>query len=345
MTSSTLRVRFHYDDLPFVRGCGPMTVRRHQREAARCAGLTVVDDPRAPVDILHANTISPMAPRLFAQARERGAAVVAHAHTTAEDMARSFTLSDVWSLGARPHLRRVYGAADIVIAPSEYTRSLLEKYGIGRPIEVVSNGVDLGTFGPDAARRKNFREALGAPDDRLVAVSVGLVLERKGVRDFIEAAHRAEGALLAWSGEMPSPLISLAPRLRLAVQRAPENCRFLGFVENVQDVYCGADAFAFPSMEENQGIVTLEAAATGLPLVLRDIPVYRGWGFKHGENALLFRDAPGLAAHLRELAAQPELRARLGAAARKLAEDHALDRIGARLSQVYEQALRARKAA
>ncbi len=343
-----IRVHFHYDDLPFVKGCGPLTVRRHQRLAAQRAGLTVVDDPRAPYDVLHANTISPMAPRLFAQARERGAVVVAHAHTTAEDMAGSFTLSDVWRHGAKPHLRRVYGAADLVVAPSIYTANLLDRYNLQRPIEVISNGVDVAAFAPEneaAQRRRRLQRArVLAGSDQLVVAAVGLLLERKGVRDFAEAAGRFSEALFTWGGELPSPLISLAPSLRMLVRRPPSNCRFLGFVDDVRDVYAGADAFAFPSLEENQGIVTLEAAASGLPLVVRDIGVYRGW-LRHGENALFFHDAAGMAAHLRDLSARPELRARLAAAARKMADEHDLYRVGARLAGIYERALQIRKAA
>lgn len=344
----SLRVRFHYDDLPLVKGCGPMTVRRHQRVAAERAGLEVLSAEEiasdADYDVLHANTISPLAPRLFAAARRRGALVVAHAHTTAEDMAKSFTLSNVWSRAAKPMLKRVYESADVIIAPSEYTRRLLLQYGIERPIHVVSNGVDLASFRPDPAKRRAFREAAGVTDGRTLAVAVGLVLERKGVRDFAAAAGMVPESVFAWAGDMPSPLISLAPMLRLAMRRAPDNCDFMGFVPEVSDVYRGGDLFAFPSHEENQGIVTLEAAASGLPLVLRDIPVYRGW-IRRGEDALLFRDLRGFAEAVREVGARKELRERLSRAARKMAARHDLGSVGFQLREIYEEALARRQAA
>lgn len=343
----SLRVHFHYDDLPFVRACGPMTVRRLQREAARRAGLTVVEDEREPYDVLHANTISPFAPGLFARAREKGAVVIAHGHTTAEDMAKSFTLSNLWSLGAKPHLRRVYDSADAVIVPSQYTKGLIEAYGVRRPIDVISNGIEfekLAVAEELAARRSRFRSRLRAGPQRFIACGVGLVLERKGIRDFIDAARALQNDLFIWGGELPSPLISLSPLLRLAIHGAPANCRMLGYVDDVRDVFAAADAFAFPSLEENQGIVTLEAAACGLPLVVRDIPVYRGW-LKHGENALLFNEAAGLSAHIRTLAADAKLRGRLGEAARQMAFEHRIEKVGSELARVYERALSQKKSA
>ena len=71
----------------------------------------------------------------------------------------------------------------------------------------------------------------------------------------------------------------------LALENAPENVEFPGFVdrERLREAYCGADVFAFMSHEETEGIVVLEALACGIPTLLRDIPVYDGW-LTHGEN-------------------------------------------------------------
>lgn len=53
----------------------------------------------------------------------------------------------------------------------------------------------------------------------------------------------------------------------------------------------GADAFFFPSREETEGIVVLEALASRQHLVLRDIPVYYGWVDQ--SSAELATDIPG----------------------------------------------------
>ena len=76
--------------------------------------------------------------------------------------------------------------------------------------------------------------------------------------------------------------------IRQAIETAPQNCLFPGFVSQAElrDAYCGADLFAFLSSEETEGIVVLEALACGIPALLRDIPVYSGW-LRDGENVYM----------------------------------------------------------
>ena len=67
--------------------------------------------------------------------------------------------------------------------------------------------------------------------------------------------------------------------VKRALRKKPENVRFAGYVEpgELKEAYCGADAFAFFSQEETEGIVVLEALACQAPVVVRDIPVYEDW--------------------------------------------------------------------
>ena len=75
---------------------------------------------------------------------------------------------------------------------------------------------------------------------------------------------------------------------------APRNLFFAGYIgqEELRDAYCGADVFAFLSLEETEGIVVLEALSCGIPVVLRDIPVYQGW-LTEGCGVWKTRDAAG----------------------------------------------------
>ena len=67
--------------------------------------------------------------------------------------------------------------------------------------------------------------------------------------------------------------------VKRALRNKPDNVLFAGYVEprELKEAYCGADAFAFFSYEETEGIVVLEALACEVPVVVRDIPVYEGW--------------------------------------------------------------------
>ena len=53
--------------------------------------------------------------------------------------------------------------------------------------------------------------------------------------------------------------------------------------EELMDDYSGSDLFFFPTWEETEGIVMLEAMAMQTPVLVRDIPVYEGW-LEHGST-------------------------------------------------------------
>ncbi len=59
----------------------------------------------------------------------------------------------------------------------------------------------------------------------------------------------------------------------------PDNCVFAGYITGdvLQGAYSGADLFLYPSYEETEGIVVLEALASSQKVLVRDIPVYNDW--------------------------------------------------------------------
>lgn len=59
----------------------------------------------------------------------------------------------------------------------------------------------------------------------------------------------------------------------------PQNVEFPGYIKGdiLEGAYSAADLFFFPSYEETEGIVILEALASKQQVLVRDIPVYNGW--------------------------------------------------------------------
>ena len=150
-------------------------------------------------------------------------------------------------------------------------------YKIGRPIYALSNGIDTGFFRPDADRAARFRARYGLAEGQKCVISVGHWMVRKGLPDFVELARRMPEVRFIWFGQTAETL--LTDEVRRAMDAAPGNVLFAGYVnaEELCDAYCGADAFAFLSYEETEGIVVLEALACGIPTIVRDIPVYANW--------------------------------------------------------------------
>ena len=141
-------------------------------------------------------------------------------------------------------------------------------------------------------------------------------------------------ARFLWFGWTDPHLIP--QEIRQAMEQAPENVTFAGFVdrETLRAAYCGADVFAFMSHEETEGIVVLEALACGIPTVVRDIPVYNGW-LREGQNVYkasgtdeFQQKAEGLLT-----GTLPDLTA----AGRRVAEERSLSVMGERLREVYRR--------
>ncbi len=116
---------------------------------------------------------------------------------------------------------------------------------------------------------------------------------------------------------------------------------FLGFVpdENMPQAFSAADVFAMPGVAELQSIATLEAMASGLPVVAAD-----AMALPHlvEENGYLFQpgDVVGLARHLTAVLADDGLRARLGKASRELALTHDDQSSLARFERIYDEVTR-----
>ena len=162
-------------------------------------------------------------------------------------------------------------------------------------------------------------------------VSVGHYMERKGILDFIRLAGALPDVQFFWFGYTDPALV---PGLvRAAMAQAPQNLRFPGFVDQaaLRDAYCGADAFLFCSQEETEGFVVLEALACGVPVLLRDIPVYDGW-LKNGCQVYKATDLPGFEAALRGMLAGdlPDLTGE----GRKVALERSLPNMGRRLCRL-----------
>ena len=241
--------------------------------------------------------------------------------------------------------RRAYAAPRLerVIAVSEGTaRELQEFYRVPREkIAVIPNGVDATVFHPaaDAAARRSLRARLSLPSDEFVALFVGGDWERKGVRDAIEAIAGLADVkfVILGAGNVA------AMRAHAAKFGAQDQVIFPGPSQAPQEWYAASDAFLFPSRYEAFSLVTLEAAASGLPIVAHAINGTEEL-VRDGENGWL---VPIGADALREkivlLRDDPSRRARMSAAAVVSSRRYDWDRIAQEQFAVFEAAAAQRK--
>jgi UDP-glucose:(heptosyl)LPS alpha-1,3-glucosyltransferase len=206
-------------------------------------------------------------------------------------------------------------------AVSELVKDELEEhYRLGSiPIDVIPNGVDIDRFHPDDEVRQRERRRLGVGVDELSAVFVGGDWPRKGLDIAIEAVARAGWTLIV-VGQGHTPAWEAIARERGA------KVHFCGHLPEPEHVMCAADAFILPSRYEGFALVTIEAAAAGLPILVTAATGASALAERAGGRALP-RDAGAFSAELQRLGANPDLRDEMRLRARAAAVELAWPRI------------------
>ncbi|WP_242941675.1 glycosyltransferase family 4 protein [Parasporobacterium paucivorans] len=250
----------------------------HQKMAADMNRISCTDG-LADADVVHINTVFPKSLWIACRAHQSGIPVIFHAHSTKEDFKNSYLGSNLFDGLFGIWIKHCYSHGDMIVTPSEYSKQLLESYGIKKEIHVISNGIDLEYYRKteDESERMAFRSKYGYSKEDKIIMSVGLMIGRKGLPEFVELARRFPKYKFIWFGE--SNLHTVPKKIRDAVRTELPNLQFAGYVpkSELKRAYEHSDLFLFPSYEETEGIVVLEALAMKIPILLRDIPVYDSW--------------------------------------------------------------------
>jgi 1,2-diacylglycerol-3-alpha-glucose alpha-1,2-galactosyltransferase len=155
----------------------------------------------------------------------------------------------------------------------------LRRLPVRSPVEVVSNAIRTERFYPSESLRREGRALLGIDGRRPVVLGVGQVQPRKGIHDFSEVARAFPDVDFIWVGGRPFGLVSAGlQELNQLMATTPANLHFAGLhdLAVMPRLYNAADVMLFPSHQENCPYAPIEAAACGLPVIFRDLPVYAG---------------------------------------------------------------------
>lgn len=269
-----MKVLLYSEAFNLVKISGLGRAIMHQQRALALNGVEYTLDPKDDYDIVHINTLGLRSHHLARKAKKAGKRVVYHAHSTEEDFRNSFIFSNALSGLVRRWICSCYRSGDVIVTPTEYSKRLIRGYGITNPIYPVSNGIDLSRYEPKPGDREEFRRRMGLSEDDRVVIAVGLYFERKGLLDFVQMAKDMPDHKFIWFGK--TPLYSVPHKIRRAVRTKLPNLTFAGYVQpdELKQAYVGCDAYIFPTFEETEGIVLLEALAARANVIIRDIPVF-----------------------------------------------------------------------
>jgi len=238
-------------------------------------------------DVVQVATEGPLGASAIAAARKLGIPVVSEFHTNFHAYSRHYGFGWLESLVAA-HLRRLHNRSRMTLVPSHQLGVDLARRGY-RNIRVVARGVDTALFNP-ARRSAALRAAWKVSDDDLVVAHVGRLAPEKNLplllSTFAAIRVHAPHARLLLVGDGPS-------RARLEREHPEHIHAGMRHGEDLAAHYASADLFLFPSLTETYGNVTLEALASGLPVVAYRMAAAAEL-IRHGDNGMLAD--PGISA-------------------------------------------------
>jgi glycosyltransferase involved in cell wall biosynthesis len=232
-----------------------------------------------------------------------------------------------------------------IVIPSESMRQILvNDFGLVDRFTVIPTGIDLAPY--KNANGAEIRSQWGWNGDKVI-ISVGRLAEEKNWITLLQAFAIAQKTqpnirlVLLGDGPQAEALKQLAGELGVA-----ERVMFTGNVpfEQVPAYLKAADLFAFASITETQGLVTLEAMAAGLPIAAVDAIGTQDI-VEHGKQGLLTQnDANDLANAMIKLVENPSLMSKFKSAALRTSRGYEKKHLARKMLKVYEQAIEDKKA-
>jgi phosphatidylinositol alpha 1,6-mannosyltransferase len=294
--------------------------------------------PRVKIDLkafspnlIHVSSPDWVGHRAVSYGRRGKMPVVASVHTRFETYPRYYGLAFLEPLVAAL-LRRFYRRCDAIVAPSESMAQLLRDQRMNYDVGIWSRGVDREIFNLER-RDMEWRRSFGLGDDEIVIGFVGRLVMEKGLDVFSDAIDK----LTARGVPHRVLVVGEGPARTWFEGRLPQAV-FAGFQggADLGRAFASMDMLFNPSVTETFGNVTLEAMASGLPVVAA-----RATGSQslvtNGVTGRLIR--PGAIAEfadaLEVYCTNADARKAAGAAGEKAVERYGWDQINQALLDTY----------
>lgn len=280
-------------------------------------------------DIIHLQDHYPLAWAAYRVARRRRIPIIGTNHFLPENLLRNLPVPDAILNGLTRMLwqtwRLTYDHLDWLTAPTPTAAQILRDLGVHPTITPISCGIDLKRFHPRPSLNTSaIRKQFGLAPDKALFIFVGRIDSEKRLDVLLHAAkllHDQDFQIaITGQGLHQKTLQQLQKTLGLQ-----NKVVFTDYVpsESLPQLLNAADIFVMPSEAELQSIATLEAMASGLPVIAADQyalpelvhPNRNGYLFPSG-------DAQALADMMNRCLTQRERWPAMGNASRKIAQQH-----------------------
>lgn len=302
-------------------------------------------------DVIHIQMLLMIGQATMRYGNKQGYPIVSTNHAMPENLMDNLRLLTHFSRPINSMLKRYgvkfYAKSDYVTMPTQAAIDMYktEKQHAHLPIEAVSNGIDLSRFKPTKAPTGIYKK-FNIPTNKPIITFVGRVDAEKHVpvlvRAFAKVAKKTDARLL---------IVGDGTDMEVAKQTVKEcglgkKVILTGRVtdEEISLLHKVTTVFCMPSPAELQSIVTLEAMASGKPVVVVD-----GGAVKelchHGVNGFICHqdDETQIAEAITKIITDDKLWAKMSAESLKIAESHSLEKTLDRFEEIYKQVIKSKK--
>jgi glycosyltransferase involved in cell wall biosynthesis len=267
-------------------------------------------------------------------------------HTDYEEYAKFYIKEKLIT----PYLAKILVAifsnlADAVIAPSPKIKKYLISQKVKKPIYILPTGINLKIFKKSAKNKKESRKKLGISPTTKILLYVGRMGKEKNVgfllRAFKEIKKRVKFPLiffLVGTGPYLDKFRQMGDNLKIS--------QFLNFVgpvphQEIPNFYQMADLFVFSSLTDTQGIVILEATASGLPVVALKDDAFKEFVISGKNGFLIKKNSPRFFGEkIREILENPQLYKKFSATSLKIAKQFSEKSQAEKLIKIYKEVIK-----
>lgn len=231
---------------------------------------------------------------------------------------------------------------DYLTVPTEKIQIWLKEIGVHQPIRVIPNGVDIQRFQPQTEKTTGsilVDRGWVSPQER-VCLFVGRVGQEKSIDQLIrffakipDVQTRRMKLVIVGDGPEKANMMQLARELGV-----DDLVVFTGYIspEQMPEVYQAAWLFTFLSTSETQGIVVVEAIASGLPAILAKDDAYQSMLVK-GQNGFMVSTEAEFVQAIMQLADNEEQYQEFSSQSIKIAQQFDISAVIERLLQYFQE--------
>ena len=307
-------------------------------------------------DVVHVQGSDPIGLATVSYARKNNIPVVTTEHNQPEVLTQSLKMPNIVRKPVNNTLTAYFvnrqSKSDYVTMPTKLAiKNLIGDKDLGVPVEAVSNGVDLSAFKPGKPDERIYN-IYNIPQNVPIVLYIGRVDPEKKVGVVLQAfasflkmcndnkLDKLSKALLVIVGDGTDRPRLIKEASNLGILSA---VRFLGRVTgtDLNELYRLGDVFVTASEIETQGIVLIEAAASGLPLIAVDAGAVAEICHDN-ENGFLLKpgDVMVMGEAIYKILSDDKLRKKFSSKSLEISEKHSLERTLDKFLDIYEKVIK-----